>query len=183
MPKKTSVDVLKQQLRCYPENWPTRLKAETNRPSDLFAWKRIVKMMKIYPIEIERVDVKTGFVGNYQWDGKKILAGRGDNLLHDFAHFQCAHPDRRFLHDFGLGAGPDTFECPPRIVSDDEADFEEACASILGILWEITFKMPFEYTLSYHRWDLDRNADEQLQFLEKHKLVVDGEPTTALRVS
>jgi len=179
MARPSPVKQLTDQLALGPKNWP---KAEL-RPDDSRVWPKIQKMMSRLKIPVTRADAD-GFVGNYQWDGKAIIASRCDNLLHDLAHYQCAHPIRRFLPDFGLGTAPDSFEKSTLVgVTQEEADFEEACASVLGMLWEIHFGMSFQYTVTYHRWDLDAVAEPQLEFLKKHKLISRGKPCRNLRKS
>ena len=140
-------------------------------------WNRITPLLEQHQIKLHQVE-SDNFVGDYQWDGKTIIASRGDNLLHDFAHYQCAHPNRRFLPDFGLGTGPDSFETSSKApgVTVAWAEFEESCASILGILWEIKLGFPFAYTLEYHQWYKDTDATKNLEWLQRHQLVVDGEP-------
>lgn len=84
---------------------------------------------------------------DFSWSGEAL---RGDTeayvLLHEIAHFQLAAPARRYIIDFGLGAGPETGD---RAAADDaacvfglEREREEAMASLLGILWEVELGQP-----------------------------------------
>jgi hypothetical protein len=169
---------LKAVLSTDPKTWVN----PDHRPDDSGRWPGIEKLLSRLIIPVKRVDTNS-FVGDFQWDGKMITASRCDNLLHDLAHYQCAHPDRRFKPDFGLGPGPDSFEYTTLAsgVTQEESEFEEACASVLGMLWEIHFRLPFEYTVAYHRWDLDTDATPQLNWLKQHKLVVKGKAVLNLR--
>lgn len=174
----SSVIRLKAVLSTDPKTWAN----PDHRPDDSHIWPKIEKLISRLEIPIAKVDGKS-FVGNYQWDGQMITAGRCDNLLHDLAHYQCAHPNRRFMPDFGLGTAPDSFEYSPLApgMTKDESEFEEACASVLGMLWEIHFKMPFEYTVAYHQWDIDPDANPQLDWLKKHGLIHAGKAVLKLR--
>lgn len=83
----------------------------------------------------------------FSWDGR-ILRSRSESyvIVHEVAHYLVAPPQRRFLLDFGLGAGPET----GRVAEAEAAacvDFatreeEETLASLLGILWEAEMGQP-----------------------------------------
>jgi hypothetical protein len=84
---------------------------------------------------------------DFSWNGQTL---RSDTeayiLLHEVAHYQLAAPSRRYLIDFGLGAGPETGD---RVAADRAAclfglarEREEAMASLLGILWEVELGQP-----------------------------------------
>ena len=83
----------------------------------------------------------------FSWDGRHLrVATEAYVLVHEVAHFQIASPARRFMIDFGLGAGPETGE---REAADQAAcvlgsarETEEAMASLLGILWEAELGQP-----------------------------------------
>jgi hypothetical protein len=84
---------------------------------------------------------------DFSWNGKWLRADtEAYVLLHEVAHFQLAAPARRRMIDFGLGSGPETGE---RATADNAAclfgiarEYEEALASLLGILWEVELGQP-----------------------------------------
>jgi len=81
------------------------------------------------------------------WDGRAL---RTDTeayvLLHEIAHFQLAAPSRRRRIDFGLGPGPETGDRTRAArcarLGGLAREREEAMASLLGILWEVTLGQP-----------------------------------------
>lgn len=83
----------------------------------------------------------------FSWDGQHLrTATEAYVLIHEVAHFQLAAPARRYMIDFGLGAGPETGN---RTAADRAAcllglarENEEAMASLLGILWEAELGHP-----------------------------------------
>lgn len=93
----------------------------------------------------------------FSWDGKAVARGTETAvLLHEFAHWQIAPPERRALPDFGLGAGPETGR-------KDEADAaccvdnavkerEESLASLLGIFWEVDLGGPAIIAFCEQNW-------------------------------
>ncbi len=188
----SSVDKLKEFLELDPTTWnavvglagtayvgDTSLANRKLRPrqKDKKVWSEIIIQLGIKASAVEEHDWIP-----YQWNGETFLANGSDNLLHDFAHFQCAHPDRRFKADFGLGRGPDSTEFTSLAVSSQEADEEETHASTLGILWEIHFGMPFQFTVAHHLWSMNTDAGPQLNWLEEHNLIIAGEPVRNLRM-
>ncbi|HEV2673183.1 MAG TPA: hypothetical protein VGV37_01495 [Aliidongia sp.] len=132
----------------------------------------------------------------FSWDGARV---RTDSepavLVHEVAHYQIAAPSRRFLPDFGLGAGPETglVEIADAARAADAAtrETEEAMASLLGILWEVELGQPailaFQEqnwlegagrpgTAAFFRATLGRLADAGL-------IDGDGRPTYAVRIA
>lgn len=83
----------------------------------------------------------------FSWDGRALRADtEAYVLLHEIAHFQLAAPRRRAAIDFGLGPGPETgdrkgAEDATRL-SGPPREWEEAMASLLGILWEVELGHP-----------------------------------------
>ena len=83
----------------------------------------------------------------FSWDGRTIRTrSEASVIVHEVTHYLVAPPERRFLLDFGLGAGPETGR---RAVADAAiaADFEtrereETACSLLGILWEVELGQP-----------------------------------------
>lgn len=112
----------------------------------------------------------------YQWAGAKLCADDGSGLVHEFAHFVVAENDRKLLPDFGLGSGPDFFNrAAELLVSADHARFEEAEASMLGILIERALGFNFGVTLKHHSWTGELRGDP-LTWLVSHadsKLTLD----------
>jgi len=93
----------------------------------------------------------------FGWDGH-ALYGRTEAyvLLHEIAHFQVAAPQRRRTPDFGLGPGPDTLDragAEARShIRGAARDREEAMASLLGILWELSLGQPSLASLLDQNW-------------------------------
>jgi hypothetical protein len=93
----------------------------------------------------------------FSWDGRQVRA-RSESavLIHEVAHFQLAAPSRRFLPDFGLGAGPETGRVAEadraRCVGDQPREIEEQMASLLGVLWEIELGQPGILAFKEQNW-------------------------------
>lgn len=84
---------------------------------------------------------------DFGWNGSALRgATEAYVLLHEIAHFQVAHQERRALVDFGLGPGPETGDAAAATRAATlfgvEREREEALASLLGILWEVEFGQP-----------------------------------------
>jgi hypothetical protein len=90
----------------------------------------------------------------YCWDGKVLRTHNrsASDIIHDIAHHQCSAPSRRHLPEWGLGTSPDMTKHHQRAVDEILASDEESCASLLGILWERKFRMPWVYTFDLHSW-------------------------------
>jgi len=93
----------------------------------------------------------------FSWDGRSVrTATEPAVLIHEVAHFQLAAPGRRFLLDFGLGAGPET----GRVAEADRAqrlggearEIEEQMASLLGVLWEIELGQAGIHAFQEQNW-------------------------------
>lgn len=88
------------------------------------------------------------------WNGV-VLRAKGmpnTNIIHDLAHFIVASEERKFLPDYGLGLGPDSYAISERVVADKESEDEESLASVLGILIEYQFGANTYGTLYEHSW-------------------------------
>ena len=82
---------------------------------------------------------------SYMWDGHSFNSELSDrHLFHDVAHWLVAAPERRILPDFGLGPGPETdLDLPQKILLDwHAAQFEEVCASLLGVFLQHCAGLP-----------------------------------------
>ena len=93
----------------------------------------------------------------FTWDGRAVWVGCEPSVvIHEVAHFQCAAPNRRNVYDFGLGAGPETGRKAEAdavaSVFGVERDLEEALASLLGILWEVTLGQPAILAFLEQNW-------------------------------
>lgn len=91
------------------------------------------------------------------WDGRSIKPGMEPSLIaHEIAHLQVATPERRGLADFGLGAGPESLEGGPADAQQKlfgiEREWEEAQASLLGILWEVELGQPAILAFLEQNW-------------------------------
>jgi hypothetical protein len=131
---------------------------------------------------------------DFSWDGRSLRADtEAYVLLHEVAHCQLSAPDRRSVIDFGLGAGPDT---GARTAAERAAvlfgvarEREEAMASLLGILWEVTLGHPALASFLDQNWlegagapAAARHFATVLDALTKNGFVErDGRPTTRLR--
>jgi hypothetical protein len=83
----------------------------------------------------------------FSWDGKAVaIQTEPSVLIHEVAHYQLCPPGRRALPDFGLGAGPESGRSAEadavRVVDFAAREREEAMASLLGIMWEVTLGLP-----------------------------------------
>ncbi len=67
-------------------------------------------------------------------------------LLHEVAHFQIALPSQRHLIAFGLGAGPEDGKPDEAeraaVLFGLDREYQEALASLLGVLWEVELGQP-----------------------------------------
>lgn len=94
-------------------------------------------------------------------DGKNIIkTNNNSNALHEVAHYLVAHPERRNVVNYGLGACPD--ECNLGIkctVHYNEMIHEEGLASCLGILYEKKFDMDWVATYHEHSWHEDNGKN------------------------
>jgi hypothetical protein len=93
----------------------------------------------------------------FSWDGARVRTeSEPAVLIHEVAHYQLAAPDRRFLPDFGLGAGPETGRIEladaARAADDQTRETEEAMASLLGILWEVELGQPAILAFQEQNW-------------------------------
>lgn len=108
---------------------------------------------------------REGTTCRFNWDGVALNgATEAYVILHEVAHFVLAPPERRRLIDFGLGAGPDTTDrdaaFDAAVVPVAEREWDEAQASLLGILWEAALGQPALASFLDQNWleGLDRSA-------------------------
>ncbi|WP_158045507.1 hypothetical protein [Skermanella pratensis] len=77
-------------------------------------------------------------------------------MIHEIAHWQLCAPERRFLYDFGLGAGPETGRVAEAdavtALSEEERQDEETLTSLLGILWEAELGQPAMLAFLEQNW-------------------------------
>jgi hypothetical protein len=93
----------------------------------------------------------------FSWDGARVRTeSEPAVLIHEVAHYQIAAPSRRFLPDFGLGAGPETglvaIADAARAAGAATRETEEAMASLLGILWEVELGQPAILAFQEQNW-------------------------------
>jgi hypothetical protein len=93
----------------------------------------------------------------FSWDGARVRTeSEPAVLVHEVAHYQIAAPARRFLPDFGLGAGPETglidIADAARAADAQTRETEEAMASLLGILWEVELGQPAILAFQEQNW-------------------------------
>lgn len=93
----------------------------------------------------------------FSWDGTRVRTeSEPAVLVHEVAHYQIAAPARRFLPDFGLGAGPETgltdIADAARAADAQTRETEEAMASLLGILWEVELGQPAILAFQEQNW-------------------------------
>jgi hypothetical protein len=100
--------------------------------------------------------VKRVAADSAQWNGRSIalygFAGcrlTPSELLHEIAHWLCASPTRRRLHDYGLGGGNYSNVAVRRTAGVED---DESAASLLGILYERAIGMDWELTWEEHNW-------------------------------
>ncbi len=101
----------------------------------------------------------------FNWDGTALNgATEAYVILHEVAHFALAPPERRWLIEFGLGAGPDTLDRDTAeraaVLPPLEREADEAAASLLGIVWEAALGQPALASFLDQNWleGLDRSA-------------------------
>jgi hypothetical protein len=132
----------------------------------------------------------------FSWDGRHVRTeSEPAVLIHEVAHYQLASPARRFLPDFGLGAGPETGRIEEadqaRCLSDEARELEEQLASLLGILWELTLGQPGILAFQEQNWLEGAGRPSAAAFLverlarltEMGLIDHDGTPTFAVRIS
>lgn len=102
-----------------------------------------------------------GVKQSIHWDGQTlgIKDDKATDIFHDVAHFQVAHPTRRFSPEYGLGSdvyfkGPKNQALTCQI-SLAEQELEEKEASALGILWEFSLGCDHQATLEVHGWTVN----------------------------
>lgn len=128
------------------------------------------------------------------WDGQAVAIRMEPSVIvHEVAHYQLVPPNRRYLTDFGLGAGPESGNkalCETeRRVFDVDCDREEALASLLGVLWEAELGQPAVLAFLEQNW-LEGGASPHnvrhfvrnvADLMEGGFVDDDGRPTTRLR--
>jgi hypothetical protein len=132
----------------------------------------------------------------FSWDGARVRTeSEPAVLIHEVAHYQIAAPARRFLPDFGLGAGPETglIEIAEAARAADALtrETEEAMASLLGILWEVELGQPAILAFQEQNWLEGAGRPGTAEFfratlgrLADLGLVdVDGRPTDTVRIA
>ncbi len=105
------------------------------------AYKRLVALVKNHGIGVIRsMDDRY----KYGWNGKQFrideparstsMRALGD-LAHEFAHFLCASPARRYHLEFGLGQGFSTSGTEAKeLTSSEVIQTEENCACVLAAI-------------------------------------------------
>lgn len=130
----------------------------------------------------------------FSWDGAAVWVGMEPSvIIHEAAHYQLCAPERRFLPDFGLGAGPETgrqaeADAARRIVGL-AGEVEEALASLLGVIWEAELGQPAILAFLEQNWleggDKPANRAHYLKIvghLLMHGFIdAEGHPTLAVR--
>ena len=111
----------------------------------------LVKLMGMHFHDVDPEDY------GLMWDGNKLATNNTpSNIVHDVAHWQMAHKDRKFVPEFGLGDGPETTdtEIANQFVDKSiESMEEEKDSSFLGILWELALGMNSpRFTIEQHQW-------------------------------
>jgi hypothetical protein len=101
----------------------------------------------------------------FNWDGRALSgASEAYVILHEIAHWALAPPGRRRRVEFGLGPGPDTIAraaaARAAILPILAREADEACASLLGILWEARLGQPALASFLDQNWleGRDRSA-------------------------
>jgi hypothetical protein len=132
----------------------------------------------------------------FSWDGVQVRTRSEPSvLIHEVAHYQLASPARRFLPDFGLGAGPETGRVTEadgaRRLDDAAREIEEQLASLLGVLWEIELGQPGIGAFQEQNWLEGAGRPSAAQFLIERldQLIAlgladeDGRPLTTVRIA
>lgn len=93
----------------------------------------------------------------FSWDGHAIRTRSETSVVfHEVAHWQVAPSERRFIYDFGLGAGPETGRTDEANVAAcvglPTQEEEEILASLLGILWEVEYREPALLAFAEQNW-------------------------------
>ena len=115
--------------------------------------KEARELAKTFGMNVSDQSPNDGFT----WDGSTLSTNMEPSvIIHDVAHFQVCTPDRRYIPDFGLGAGPETgyrmqADAQARVHGVDR-DIEESLASLLGILWEVELKQPAVLAFLEQNW-------------------------------
>jgi len=132
----------------------------------------------------------------FSWDGARVRTeSEPAVLVHEVAHYQIAPPSRRFLPDFGLGAGPETglieIAEAARAADGSTRETEEAMASLLGILWEVELGQPAILAFQEQNWLEGAGRAGTAEFFSATLarlaaiglLDGDGRPTYAVRIA
>ncbi len=132
--------------------------------------------------------------GGFTWDGVAVRADMEPSvLIHEVGHWQVCAPARRGLKDFGLGAGPETGDKgaadAAMCLFGVAREYEEALASLLGILWEAELDQPAVLAFLEQNWLEGGAAPHNIAHFTRaldvlrRMGVIDaaGHPTTALR--
>lgn len=132
----------------------------------------------------------------FSWDGRRVRTeSEPAVLVHEVAHYQIAAPARRFLPDFGLGAGPETGRIAiadaARAADAETREVEEAMASLLGILWEVELGQPAILAFQEQNWLEGAGRAGTAEFFRSTLgrlstiglIDADGRPTYAVRIS
>jgi hypothetical protein len=104
----------------------------------------------------------------FSWDGHAIRTrSEASVVFHEVAHWQVALNERRFVYDFGLGAGPETGRTDEAnaaaCVDLATQEEEENLASLLGIIWEVEYREPALLAFAEQNWleQYDRASTHQ----------------------
>lgn len=132
----------------------------------------------------------------FSWDGAHVRSlSEPAVLIHEVAHYQVASPARRFLPDFGLGAGPETGRTAEaeaaRRLDDAAREVEEQLASILGVLWEVELGQPGILAFQEQNWLEGAGRPGAAEFLVERLAQLqalglvdeDARPLEAVRIS
>ena len=128
------------------------------------------------------------------WDGRAVAVRMEPSvIIHEVAHYQLAPADRRYLADFGLGAGPESgdkalAEAQRRVFGVD-CDREEALVSLLGVLWEAELGQPAILAFLEQNWleggavahNIEHFVRNVAELMEGGFVDHEGRPTTKLR--
>ena len=121
------------------------------------------------------VDLSISSVDYCSWDGKKISAKYDpfDIVFHEVCHYIVAHPNRRKLIDFGLGRGPnsDRKNILPIRKTIIQPQNEEDIASLLAIIVQKHFNLPFSHTLDYQNWRQEEYLHRVLRRLNRRRFI------------